>query len=113
NWIAFFVEGLRVAAVESLDKLQELVRLRANYHAKLQAARNSTLLLKLVDELFVRPTIRVSDAKRILKVTYPSAQKSLLKLQEAGILSEVRGSYPIRFTAKKILKAVNAEPTRR
>jgi len=99
--------------VESLDKLQELVRLRANYHAKLQAARNSALLLKLVDELFVRPTIRVSDAKRILKVTYPSAQKSLLKLQEAGILSEVRGSYPIRFTAKKILKAVNAEPTRR
>jgi hypothetical protein len=55
-------EGLRVAAVESLAKLDEPSSLRAEYHRRLQSARNSSRLLKLVDHLFIRPVIRVSDA---------------------------------------------------
>jgi Fic family protein len=114
GWIGFFVEGLRVAAVESLAKLDELSALRSKYHRRLHSARNSALLLKLVDLLFIRPVIRVSDAASEMGVTYPPAQKSIQKLIEARILSEVKPrSMPARFIARGILEAVNAEPTHR
>ncbi len=114
KWIRFFVEGLRVAAIESLAKLDELAQLRSRYHQQLQSARNSALLIKLVDELFIRPVIRVSDAAKTMGVTYPPALKSIQKLIDARILTPVRPqSSPARFIAKGILKAVNAEPTRR
>lgn len=114
GWIAFFLEGLRVAATESLAKLDELAALRATYHGRLQAARNSALLLRLVDELFVRPVIRVSDAAKAMDVTYPSALNNIQKLVDAKILAEVRPrATPTRFVARGILTAVNAEPTRR
>jgi Fic family protein len=114
NWINFFTEGLRVAAVESLQKIEELAQLRKIYHGRLQSARNSALLLKLVDQLFIRPVIRVSDAQAILGLTYPSALGSIQKLIAAKILTEIKPrSMPARFIARGILKAVNAEPTRR
>jgi Fic family protein len=114
NWIEFFVEGLRVAAVESLLKLDELVKLRSTYHQRLQSARNSALLLKLVDQLFIRPVIQVSDAAETMGVTYAAALRSIGKLIRAKILSPVQPKgMPARFVAKHILTAVNAQPTRR
>lgn len=112
GWISFFVEGLRVAAVESLEKLDELAQLRRTYHQRLQSARNSALLLKLVDQLFIRPVIRVSDAAKIMDVTYPPALSSIQKLIRAKILTEVKPrTMPARFIAKGILNTVNAVPT--
>jgi Fic family protein len=114
GWISFFVEGLRVAAVESLQKLDELAQLRQQYHQRLQSARNSALLLKLVDQLFMRPIIRVSDAAKIMGVTYPAASGSIQKLMDAKILAEMKPrKMPARFIARKILDTVNAKPTER
>jgi Fic family protein len=114
GWVTFFLEGLRVAAAESMQKLDELATLRTTYYQRLQAARNSALLLKLVDQLFIQPVMRVSNAATTMGVTYPAAQKSLQKLVDAGILVEVKPRQtPTRFVARGILKAVNAEPTRR
>lgn len=114
EWIGFFVEGLRVAAVESLQKLDELSRLRQSYHQRLQSARNSALLLKLVDQLFIRPIIRVSDAATIMGVTYPPALNSIQKLIAAKVLTEVKPrSTPARFIAKQILRTLDATPTER
>jgi hypothetical protein len=113
-WIGFFVEGLRVAATESMQKINELTELRRTYHQRLQAARNSALLLKLVDQLFIRPIIRVSDAQVTMGVTYPPALNSIQKLIDAKILAEMKPrSMPAKFIARGILKAVNAEPTQR
>jgi Fic family protein len=114
NWISFFVEGLRVAAVESLEKIEELVKLRRTYHERLQSARNSALLLKLVDQLFIQPVIRVADAQKAMGVTYPPALNGIEKLIAAKILSEIKPrNMPAKFIARAILKAVNAEPTSR
>jgi Fic family protein len=112
GWIQFFVEGLHVAAIESLQKLDELTQLRSTYHQRLQSARNSALLLKLVDQLFIQPVMRVSDAAQTMGVTYAAALSSIEKLIKARILSEMRPrTMPTPFIAKGILKAVNAEPT--
>ncbi len=114
RWIAFFVEGLDVAAKESMQKLTELSDLQSDYHDRLRSARNSALLLTLVDNLFVAPIVTVSKAAKLMNLTYPSAQNSIRKLIDAGILSEIKPrSLPARFVAKAILKAVNAEPSHR
>ncbi|MGH7215134.1 MAG: Fic family protein, partial [Tepidisphaeraceae bacterium] len=114
SWLTFFVEGLRVAASESAQKLSELTNLQQEYRQRLSSARNSALLLKLVDNLFIEPVVSVTDAARLMGVTYGAAKSSVSKLIDAGILAPVkRSTMPATFIAKAILKAVNAEPTSR
>jgi Fic family protein len=113
GWLLFFLEGLRVAAVESVQKLAELTDLQRAYHDRLRSARNTALLLTLVDNLFVRPVVTISDAARIMGVTYQAAQNSVQKLVDARILKPVRGVSPATFTADELLRALNPTPTPR
>jgi Fic family protein len=113
GWITFFLEGLRVAAVESTQKLNELLGLQREYNALIRTARNSALLLALIDQLFIRPVITVREAAAVMGVTYAAANQSVRKLLDAGILRVRTAGKPTTFVADTILKAVNAEPTRR
>jgi Fic family protein len=113
GWVAYFLEGLRVAAIESTQKLTELLSLQREYHALIRSARNSALLLTLLDNLFIRPVITIPEAAEIMNVTWSAANTSVQKLIESGILRPRAGGKPVRYVADAILKAVNAEPTRR
>lgn len=113
NWIRFFLEGLRVAAVESSQKLGELLSLQREYHNLLRSARNSALLLTLVDQLFIAPVLTINQAAELMGVTHSAATTSIQKLIDAGILRIRRPGKPALYVADTILKAVNAEPTRR
>lgn len=113
GWVRFFLEGLRVAAIESAQKLGELLALQREYHNLLRSARNSALLLTLVDQLFIMPVITVNEAAEIMGVTHAAASTSVQKLIEAGILRIRRPGKPALYVADTILKAVNAEPTLR
>lgn len=113
GWIRFFLEGLRVAAIESSQKLGELLALQREYHNLLRSARNSALLLTLVDQLFIMPVITVNEAAEIMDVTHAAASNSVQRLIDAGILRIRKPGKPTLYVADTILKAVNAEPTRR
>jgi Fic family protein len=113
GWIAFFLEGLRVAASESLDKLEEVASLQRLYHDRIRSARNSALLLTLIDQLFIWPVVTVPSAMRILGVTYPAAKSNVYKLVDAEILAPIPDSCPARFIARGIVHALNPAPTRR
>lgn len=113
GWITFFLEGLRVAAVESTEKLNELLALQREYHAALRSARNSALLLTLVDHLFINPVITIPDAADVMGVTVAAARTSVQRLMDVGILRIRSAGKPTSYVADRILKAVNAEPTRR
>jgi Fic family protein len=113
EWFLFFLEGLQVAAVESLQKLMELTDLQKRYYDRLRTARNSSLLLTLVDGLFSLPVVTVSDAARIMGVTYQAAQNSVQKLVDANILTLRENFSPATFVAQEILKALNPIPTQR
>jgi Fic family protein len=113
GWVTFFLEGLRVAAVESMQKLNELLGLQREYNALIRTARNSALLLTLIDQLFIRPVITVREAAEVMGVTYAAASQSVQKLLDARILRVRTIGKPTTYVADTILKAVNAEPTRR
>ncbi len=86
GWIRFFLEGVIEQSRDAVVRSQRLLGLWQDYRQKLQTARASALLLRLVDELFSFPALTISQAREVLGVTYPSAKKTMEKLVKAGIL---------------------------
>jgi Fic family protein len=107
EWVAFFSRGVAQEASEAVDRVEALDQLRTGYQAKVQTARASALLPKLVDQLFFNPAITANRAARVLGVRFNSAQKSIDKLVKLGILKEHTGQKRYRvYVASHILKAI-------
>jgi Fic family protein len=87
-WIRFFLAGVAEQSQDAVDRWTRLLALRDDYHRRLQSARASSLALKLVDDLFVRPAITIAEAASSLGVTRRAAQQNLEKLERAGIVEE-------------------------
>jgi len=65
------------------------------------------LLLRLADSLFASPIITIPEAKRLLGVTYHSAQRNVERLVEARILQPADdASYGKTYLATEILDII-------
>jgi len=66
--------------------------------------------LRLADALFAAPILTIPQAQRLLGVTYPSAQRSLERLVQAGILHLVSGtSYRKTYMADAIIDVIRRQ----
>jgi len=92
DWLLFFLHGVTDQAQDAIARAKRLQDLRAVWHTRLIKARTSALLLRLADNLFTSPIITIPEAKRLLNVTYPSAQRSVEKLVQARVLRPVGNS---------------------
>jgi Fic family protein len=107
-WLLFFLEGVAEQAGDATTRAVRLVALRERYRGILQRVRASALPLRLVDYLFDRPAITVSQAEHLLGVTWRAASLIVDKLVEAGVLREVTGRERNRiFVAEEILALVS------
>lgn len=105
SWLRFFLRGVEECAKEAREQAEALIGLRESYRQKLQSARSSSLLLKLIDELFKTPSITIGRTAKVLDITNASASANLHKLVEAGILVERTGRVRNqRFAAPGILE---------
>lgn len=106
-WVAFFLRGVEISALESTLQAETLIDMRERWHERFQSARSSALLLKLVDQLFKSPSITISQAAKLLKVTDVTASNNVRKLVDAGILTERTGrKWGQVFVAMDILKLI-------
>ena len=110
-WIEFFLEALRVAAVESAEKVNEVLRLQADYRRRLDESRTLLTVLHFVESLLVEPTITVKRAATLTGLSDRSTRDNLAKLVDVGILEQL-GGRPTRFRATEILRVLNPVPTR-
>jgi Fic family protein len=109
EWISFFLRGLAQQSHDAIARSDKLLKLWHSYTRSVQAARSSSLLPKLIDELFNRPYLTFSNAKTLLDVTFRSAQTNVLKLVAAGILHELPGrKYGRIFVARRIVEILEA-----
>jgi Fic family protein len=109
-WVEFFLSGVAEQARDAVRRAARLRELRDDYHARLQRARASALLLRLVDGLFSHPAITVPGAARELKVTQRAAAQNTGKLVQAGILAEATGRARNRiFVAGDIIRAIEED----
>jgi len=91
EWIQFFLKGVADQARDALHRSRKLLSLRQEYRMRMQQARASALVLRLVDELFSHPALTASGARQRLGVTHRSAQLNIEKLEKVGILKEYTG----------------------
>lgn len=109
EWITFFLRGVAEQSQDAIKRSKKLLGLWQDCRDRLQSARSSALLLKLVDDLFSYPAVTVGLAAKRLKVTNRSAQLNIEKLVREGILKEATGKRRNRvFIAPSIIKIIEA-----
>lgn len=112
SWIDFFLRGVYESASEANEQALGLLDLRQQYHRRVQKGRSSALLIRLIDELFQRPSITINQAAALLNVTGPAAANNVHRLVSEGILREVTGRKRNQvFVADEILSFMYDTPT--
>ncbi len=117
-WLTFFLSGVVEQAQDATDRLRQIRDLQEQYRLHLQALNASGNLLRLGDELFANPYMRVSTATRLLGITPQGARGILDRLVASGIVEHIPGSRPRLYLARELLTLIEAPlapsaPTRR
>lgn len=111
DWLLFFLRGVAEQAGDAAARAKRLQDLQQAWHDRLSQARVSALALRLADALFNTPILTIPQAARLLDVTYPSAQRNVEKLVEAGILQLIgEAVYGKTYMAVEIMNAIGEEP---
>jgi len=106
-WLQFFARGVAAEATDAIERVQRLEELRSQYLQKVQTARASALVPRLVHHLFGHPAITTGYVAHVLGIRPNSAQKCIDKLLAAGVLAELTGNKRNRlYVASEILKAM-------
>lgn len=107
SWIRFFLEGVAAAGRDAIEKGAALQDLRKRYLQKVQAARSSALLAKLIDSLFAVPATTIGDARDELGISYNAAKNNIRRLVDLSILSPgADDERPQYFFATEIINVV-------
>lgn len=105
GWLHYFLAGVEWSARRALRQAQQLLALRERLRATLTHEPRAGAL---VDALFENPFIDPARAQALLAVSAPTARKSLLVLEAAGILRECSGRRRGRiYLADAILAAID------
>jgi len=114
EWISFVLDAIAAQANEALSTSQYLLDLRDDYLSRVQTARSSALLPRLVEFLFTHPALTIPRARQVLGVSYRGAQLNVEKLVSAGIVRELKMDNGRRFfLASEIIDVTQGRTERR
>jgi Fic family protein len=106
EWVDFFLRAVHEQAVDAVDRANTLLALRDEYRNRMTAARQSVLLLAIIDHLFQSPAVTIAGVARDLSVTYASAKQNVEKLVAAGILEPLSEARNKAYMAREILALI-------
>jgi Fic family protein len=106
EWVDYFLRAVHDQAVDAVDRGNALLALRDDYRGRMTAARQSTLLVAMIDRLFQSPAVTIAAAARDLGVTYASAKQNVEKLVAAGILEPLSDTRNKVYMAREILALI-------
>lgn len=92
-WLTFFLRGIAEVSVEAAETARRILELREEHRRLItehlgRAAGNGHRVLEL---LYHRPIVSVSDVRQLLGATYAGANNIVHRLAELQILTEVTG----------------------
>ncbi len=110
EWLALFLDGVRVQAADAVTRAERLIDLRESYRAQVRKATRG-VANAIVDLAFEQPVLNARLVVTRLSVTRPAALASLRRLADAGVLTEVGGGPrgELRWRAEGILKVLAYE----
>lgn len=107
EWVLFFLEGVESQARDAVRRSHRLQDLRREHRARFQATQSSARLLQVVDLLFEAPILTVNQVKEAIEVSFPSANRYIGQLEDAGIVHEITGQARNRlYRADEIMRAI-------
>lgn len=106
-WLRFCLEGVVVQSVDAEKRCDKLLKLQIDFRNRIKDG--SVRLSRLIDGLFSRPVITVSQYRNYFGVTYPTARLDLKKLEQAGIVQPVEGMDMITYYCDPIYSITYGE----
>jgi Fic family protein len=108
DWIEFFLRGVTASAKSGITRANALIALHKKYMDRVQSARSSGLLSRLINSIFAAPATTIPYAMRETGISYNAAKKNIQKLVELGILvRRVSDERPQWFFGAEILATMN------
>lgn len=104
SWVEYFLVAVRHTSREALKQSSALIALRDRARAQLEGEHRALVLL---DQLFVNPYLSVARAAEKLRVSIPTADKTLKQLARTGLLEETTGrNWGRVWVAKPVLDLI-------
>jgi Fic family protein len=93
SWLKFFLRGVGNVAAQATETARNIVGLREAHRALIIEKFGSSggNALRLLEQLYKRPSVTVNLAKEILGISYPNANNLINKLAEHEIIFEITG----------------------
>jgi Fic family protein len=107
-WLLFFLDAVRSQADDSVQRIRRLLDLQDAYRTRMQSEYKAARLLQAVDKLFEYPVFTIQQMADRLDVTYVTAQRYVMQLEEQAFIREVTGQTRNRvYSADAIVAAVS------
>jgi Fic family protein len=108
-WVRFFAEAVRARAEAAANTINNLISFSNEVaDAMRRAGERSAAVANLATNLIGYPVMTVTRVKRDLDVSYPTANKAIRKLVDAGYLRELTGrSYGRVFICEPVYELLN------
>ena len=111
-WLSFFLRGVATQSRDAIARARLLQALQQAYRERFQSERATSRLLRVVDLLFARPILTTRQVEAALDVNFPTAQRYVNQLVEAGLLRETTGKARNRvYRADEVLRVIEEPPT--
>lgn len=92
EWLKFFLQGVVEVSEEAASSVKEIIGLKDKLTNELFAKKiGGAQAVKLLDILFARPLISISDIETQLKISRQTATNLVNKFNKIGILKEISG----------------------
>lgn len=91
-WVDFFLEGVETTALGAVETARRLVALfDADTRRLQQSGRSAANALRVLAALRQRPLLSLPQLCQLSAMTFPTANKTMARLVEAGIARELTG----------------------
>ncbi|MYG26845.1 MAG: Fic family protein [Boseongicola sp. SB0677_bin_26] len=92
EWLAFFLEGVRVTATGAVDVAQQIARMFQENHNRIQrTGRRAGSAIRVHEALKERPVLPLSEVCKKTTLAFPTATRAMELLVEHGIAREITG----------------------
>jgi Fic family protein len=93
GWLAFFLRGVAEVSAQATETARRILLLREDHRTRItehlgRAAGNGH---KVLESLYDRPIVAVTDVQALLGTTYAGANQIVSRLASLGVLTEVTG----------------------
>jgi len=106
EWVEFFLEAVRVTAMDGVERIQRITSLRERYRSAVVENSRSQTPLAAVDLVMEKVIVSVAEVQGFSHCSYPTAKAALDTLTKLGIVAPLAGTFPARWVANELIDQV-------